>query len=381
MGRTIRNCRTNARSHLVKENSRGRQHQLTEIYRVDNLPVFQNRMFLEAEEARNCVKGDVILVQDQATGLIFYRAFDPDLMQYDLNYQNEQAVSGVFRDHLRNVSEVIERHFTGHSLIEVGCGKGHFLEQLQSAGFSITGLDPTYEGSNPAVIKENFRPDVGLRADGIILRHVLEHVQDPIGFLETVSEANGRKGKIYIEVPCLDWICKHRAWFDIFYEHVNYFRVADFRRMFGIVHDIGHVFGGQYIYVVADLSTIRLPVQKGDEFEFPRDFLRTFERQAKRLQNKGPSNYAIWGGASKGVIFALLMRRAGVDIQYVIDINPAKHGKYLPSTGLLVHSPKHAVELLSRDADIFVMNANYLLEIAGSTNNQFNYITVDNEPI
>jgi len=37
---------------------------------------------------------------------------------------------------------------------------------------------------------------------------------------------------IYIEVPCFDWICLHRSWFDVFYQHFN-FRLADFDRVFG----------------------------------------------------------------------------------------------------------------------------------------------------
>src|SRR3546814_9608010 len=62
--------------------------------------------------------------------------------------------------------------------------------------------------------------------------------------------------QIYIEVPCFDWIVEHSAWFDVFYEHVNYFRLADLRAMFGTVHEAGHLFGGQYLYIVADLSTL-----------------------------------------------------------------------------------------------------------------------------
>jgi len=146
-----------------------------EIYRAWQLPVFQNRMFHSEQEARNCIKGDVALVQNLETGLIFNQAFRPELMQYDADYQNEQAVSIVFQTHLKDVSEIITKHFSGHSLIEVGCGKGYFLEQLQALGFDITGFDPTYEGSNLRVIKKYFSPVVGLRAEGIILRHVLEH--------------------------------------------------------------------------------------------------------------------------------------------------------------------------------------------------------------
>ena len=180
-----------------------------EIYRAEQLPIFQNRMFHSEQEAKNCIKSDVVVVQDLETGLIFNQVFRPDLMSYDADYQNEQSFSSVFQRHLQNVSEVIVKHFEAHSLIEVGCGKGYFLEQLQRLGFEITGLDPTYEGSNPSVIKRYFNPEIEIQADGIILRHVLEHVRDPLGFLSNIRESNGGPGKIYIEVPCFDWICKH----------------------------------------------------------------------------------------------------------------------------------------------------------------------------
>lgn len=352
-----------------------------EIYRAEQLPVFQNRMFLTEQAARNCTKGDVVLVQDTETGLIFNQAFKPELMQYDSDYQNEQAVSGAFQRHLQDVSVLVTKHFPAYSLIEVGCGKGYFLEQLQKLGFEVTGLDPTYEGSNPSVIKEYFSPETGLRADGVILRHVLEHVQDPVGFLSKIRESNGGTGKIYIEVPCFDWTCNHRAWFDIFYEHVNYFRRSDFDRMFGKVYESGHIFGGQYLYVIADLATLRAPkYSKSDYFEFPEDFLGTVSRYAARLKTQDTERKratAIWGGASKGVIFALFMERAGAKIDIVIDINPAKQGKYLAATGLLIRSPADAMHMLAPGADIFVMNSNYLGEIQELTAHQFNYLLVE----
>lgn len=356
-----------------------------ELYRAEQLPVFQNRMFHTAAEARNCTKGDVVLVQDLETGLIFNQAFRPELMQYDADYQNEQAGSTVFQRHLQNMSELIVKHFEAHPLIEVGCGKGAFLEKLQGQGFEITGLDPTYEGSNPSVIKEYFSPAIGLRADGVILRHVLEHVQDPVGFLSNIRESNGGSGKIYIEVPCLEWICEHRAWFDIFYEHVNYFRLSDFDRMFGRIHESGRAFGGQYLYVVADLATIRMPVcDESDHFEFPKNFLETVNRCAARLSTQDArcsAASAIWGGASKGVIFALFMERAGARIDTVIDINPAKQGKYLAATGLQVRSPAEAMPKLPPGADLFVMNSNYLDEIKELTAYQSNYLLVEHESI
>jgi len=355
------------------------------LYRAEQLPVFQNRMFNTEGEARNCVRGDVELVQNHATGLVFNRAFDPALMIYDADYQNEQGHSAAFRQHLETVAQVVSKHFAGRTVIEVGCGKGHFLEQLQSMGFEITGLDPTYEGTNPAVIREYFTPAVGLRADALVLRHVLEHVPDPATFLAQLRDANGGQGRIYIEVPCLDWIAAHRTWFDLFYEHVNYFRLGDFARLFGTVHEAGHTFGGQYLYAVAELSSVRTPVATpADAFEFPADFLDGVSRSAERLTAAAAAAAqfgstralaAIWGGASKGVIFALFMERASAPLDLVIDINPAKQGRHLAATGLRVHAPAEALAQLRPGADLFVMNRNYLAEIQAQTNHQFNYIT------
>ena len=347
-----------------------------ELFRADQLPVLQNRVFSTAAAALACTKGNMVLVQDIETGLVFNGAFDPQLLGYDAEYQNEQACSGVFRRHLDDVTAIVRRYFEGRTLIEVGCGKGYFLEHLQRSGYQVTGIDPAYEGANPDVIRARFEPGIGLAAEGVILRHVLEHIANPTNFLADVAKANGGKGAIYIEVPCFDWTCRHRAWFDLFYEHVNYFRSDDFYRMFGTVHETGHLFGGQYLYVVADLGTLRSPSGgAAAAVEFPQDFLAGVQRFT--MLPKTGKRGAIWGAASKGVIFSLYMKRAGVEIDIAIDISPAKQGKYLAATGLRVASPDEALQALRPGDDIFVMNSNYREEIMAQSCGQFNYLTVD----
>ncbi len=346
-------------------------NRLRRLHLVHQLPIFQNRMYESEAEARACPKGDVDLVEDLVTGLVYNCMFRPELMQYDEHYQNEQAVSPLFQEHLTQVVRTIERAIGRCSIVEVGCGKGFFLEMLVATGFdNVVGCDPTYEGTNPRVIKRNFAAELGIRADAIVLRHVLEHIQDPVDFLRQLKDANGGQGRIYIEVPCFDWFCRHRAWFDIFYEHVNYFRLSDFHRMFGKVYESGRTFGDQYLYVVADLASLRRPqYDPGDAVDFPSDFLRGLE------QGGSADQVAIWGGASKGVIFALLKERAGSPVNAVIDINPAKQGRYLPGTGLKVQSPEQALTVLPHGATIVVMNSNYLREIAQMSGNAFNYLS------
>jgi SAM-dependent methyltransferase len=345
--------------------------QIRLLYQQEQLPIFQNRMYDTEEEAKACPTGDMHLVEDQLTGLVYNAAFRPEVMAYDAHYQNEQALSPLFQEHLESVSCIIDRCMGRDSIVEVGCGKGFFLEMLLAKGFDVAGFDPTYEGNNPKVMKHYFEPEAGIKADGLMLRHVLEHIQDPFNFLLQLKKANGGSGKIYIEVPCFDWICEHRAWFDIFYEHVNYFRISDFYRMFGTIIESGRLFGGQYLFVVAELSTLRKPkIDFNDCVIFPKDFIHNLDE---------PNRAAIWGGASKGVIFALLKARAGQPISIVIDINPAKQDKYLPSTGLLVQSPLKALAILPKGSTIYVMNSNYLQEIKQMSNNAFKYIEVDHE--
>ena len=100
-------------------------------------PVFQNRMYESQEEAKNCAKGDIRLVESLKTGLVYNDKFRPEIMQYDDCYQNEQGVSPVFRTHLEAVLEIIANSMGGKSIVEVGCGKGFFLEMLLAKGSEI----------------------------------------------------------------------------------------------------------------------------------------------------------------------------------------------------------------------------------------------------
>lgn len=346
------------------------------LYQLDRLPIFQNRLFTTEAEAKGCRTGDMRLVEDQRTGLVYNAAFCPDLMQYDAHYQNEQAVSPFFKQHLNAVLHILDRCLGKESLVEIGCGKGFFLEMLVEKGFNITGFDPAYEGHNPRIKNQYFNPGVGIKAKGLILRHVLEHLENPFQFLLQLKEANGGGGIIYIEVPCFDWICQHRAWFDIFYEHANYFRMTDFERMFVTVIEGGKLFGGQYLYIVAELSSLRQPkIDTSDRVIFPAKFTQNLFRHERRDNQKT----AIWGGASKGVVFALLKERTGQPVSTVIDINPAKQGRYLPVTGLLVQSPAEGMAVLPQGSIVYVMNSNYLAEIKDISNNVYNYVEIDHE--
>lgn len=344
------------------------------IFLGTGYPVLQNRVYATREAAVACPIGDIRLDQDAATGLVRNTAFDPGLVVYDGEYDNEQGHSRAFRDHLRDVLALLMPHFGGKSVLEIGCGKGLFLEMLRAGGFDASGVDPSYVGPDESVVRALYSPELGLRAEAIVVRHVLEHIPDPFSFLEMVGRANGG-GSIYIEVPSLDWIAHNRTWFDVFYEHVNYFRMQDIVQMFGRVSLAEPLFGGQYLGVVADLGTLRRPsIAATGPFQLESGFTADLDRLALALRG---TDYAIWGGASKGVIFSLLMQQRGAGPSVAIDINPAKQNRFMGVSAVPIVSPETAADRLPVGATVIVMNENYLDEIRAVTEGRFDLRAVN----
>ena len=337
------------------------------LFSTKNLPLFQNCVYETKQDALNCKTGEINLVQNAETGLIYNSKFENDLMVYDEFYENEQSYSKIFQNHLFEVLKLIQMNFEKKNIIEVGCGSGFFLELLNNNGLEVVGFDPAYKGTNPKIQKSYFNIKSKNSANGLILRHVLEHINDPYTFLLNLKKSNDG-GLVYIEVPCFDWILDKRTWFDIFYEHVNYFRLEDLKSFFGRILDCGKLFSDQYIYIIADLNTLRKPRLTTKLIDFPRNFFR---------YNINSFSNIIWGGSSKGVIYSIYRQNIGYPIKYVIDINPKKQGYYLPVTGLRVISPDNALNLFEKDSKINIMNSNYIDEVNIITKNKFTLIGID----
>ncbi|MFY4755324.1 methyltransferase domain-containing protein [Campylobacter jejuni] len=62
------------------------------------------------------------------------------------------------------------------------------------------------------------------KIDFIIFRHLLEYINIPLSFLKDVVKLLENNGIIYIEVPNIEEIIKHKRFYDIFNDHCGYYQ-------------------------------------------------------------------------------------------------------------------------------------------------------------
>ncbi|MBC6112172.1 class I SAM-dependent methyltransferase [Pedobacter fastidiosus] len=84
------------------------------------------------------------------------------------------------------------------NILEIGCGQGLFLSLLKNEGYSVYGIEPSVKASaiarnNGLNIKTGYFPDENfenVKFDLIIMAQVLEHVEQPIELLKSISDLN-----------------------------------------------------------------------------------------------------------------------------------------------------------------------------------------------
>ena len=347
-----------------------------EYYTDKNVPFFQNKVYSSKQEALSVKCGDVTLRKCDICGHVWNSSFDPKLLDYDDNYQNEQGLSQIFQKHLVSVANLLKKYIPndGH-IIEIGCGKAKFLMMMADMGYSVHGYDPAYEGNDNRILKSYYPPshetEVLKVADLIILRHVLEHIQRPIEFLHTIAKANKYSGLLYIEVPELKWIEEHNAFQDIFYEHCNYFSLQVLKRIFPDAITSGLFFGDQYCYIIINLESFSKSI---DISASPTE--QTNNNTIKKTLDccialvKRMDNCYIWGAGAKGATF---LRHVDPEAKYiagVFDINPKKQNKYISKTGHYIYPPDKLDTLTPKN--IIIMNDNYANEVIKTLHNNEN---------
>lgn len=342
--------------------------QLSDFFESAALPVCVGTVYDSAEEALNAPTADVILSYCHGCGLVFNRIFDVDKVGFKPGYEVALNHSPVFREFISGVADRLVDRFDlrNKTFLEIGCGGGYFLRLLAERGGSHgIGIDPTV----PTIGKEQLtqgsvefiRDFYGekyshLAADFICCLSVFEAIPRPADILATIRKTlgEGAKTPLYFEVFNAFRAIQNRETWSIHYEQCNYFSLdsltALFKRSGFDIVEAGTCYqDGQYIFVEAVPSDSAATHEAHESAaatekttgELPEEiaaFANAYvERSAiwqKRLEQfkQSKERVVVWGTGGKGIGFLNALNTDGI-IDYVVEINPDKQGKFVPGSG------------------------------------------------
>lgn len=361
-------------------------HEATVVYAVSLAPVTCTAVFDSPEEAHAVPCGRIELATCTHCGFVYNRVFDEGLArigaELDVAYESSQSASGRFNQFARGLAaEWVERfNLRGKTVIEVGSGGGAFLRELVHAGvgkvIAIDPVTPQQSGTSAIhVVNEPFDSrHIDIQADALVCRHMLEHEPKVVPFLRALHEwAVRQPGRVVLfELPSAERVRDEAAFWDVYYEHCNYFTAGTLRRAFEQAGfqllRLDLAYDGQYFLVEAQPQRVPTEAQPAMSSEAA-SWIDFGARAQEAIQNcrtmlnrfvaeGGP--VVLWQGAAKtiGVLTAI---DRGHGIECAVDLSHGRQGRYLPGSGLAVCAPGVLSSLQPRH--IVLMNSIYRAEV------------------
>lgn len=362
------------------------------IYEVDRVPTNSCVLVSDRDAATDFPHGSIRLTSCNTCGFIFNRAFDSNLPMYSGEYEATQAYSPTFNAFDRTLArQLVERHYLHNkSVLEIGCGKGEFLTVLcELGGNRGVGYDPTYVehdgqilGDGVRIVREYFTEQTPEPpADFVCCKMTLEHIPKVSRFVKMIrgSVAGRQDSIVFFQVPDATRILQEGAFWDVYYEHCSYFTPNSLSRLFANsdfhVRNVWTDYDDQYLMIEASPASPVDPlpdrgeaveddfetVRRADEFAMKVDGARTEWQQRIQGFARDGLKTVLWGSGSKAVGFLTTLTVAD-EIEYVVDINPHRAGRYMPGCAQKIVEPEF---LRSYQPDVVVvMNPIYRDEVA-----------------
>jgi len=362
------------------------------FFDIEKTPIFHNILWDSREEAISAPTASIRLIYCKKCGLINNMAFEAQLMEYCQAYENSLHFSPRFQKYTEKIANQLIDRYQLHdkNIIEIGCGQGNFLTLLcELGGNRGIGFDPSFtlekdkadsESSKVTIFPEAYsKAHAEYEADFFCCRHVLEHIDHPLDFLKQIRNAIDHQNDcvVYFEVPNALYTLRDMGIWDIIYEHCSYFTPESLTNLFiqaGFEPMVvSEQYDGQFLTIEARPTTPNNNSIYHNEFfspnnenlikEFHNGYQEKFNLWQQKFQNyeKEKSRFVIWGAGSKGVTFLNTMNISYRKIEYIIDINSRKHGKFIAGTGQKVVAPDFLKE--HQPNVIIIMNPIYYSEI------------------
>jgi 2-polyprenyl-3-methyl-5-hydroxy-6-metoxy-1,4-benzoquinol methylase len=253
-------------------------------------------------------------------------------------------------------------------VVEIASNDGYLLQYFANSGIKVLGIEPASGVAKTAIAKgiptlinyfgESTAVELtqGQKPKLMIGNNVLAHVPDIHDFIKGFSLLIADEGLITFEFPHLLNLIKKTQFDTIYHEHYSYLSVTALLpifaqhglRIINVEKLLTHG-GSLRIFVAKNISSwivhesVRATIAEESQYD-PRD-LRIYETVQRKVEGikhnllselikckKDGKSISAYGAAAKGVT---LLNYCGISndlIDFVVDLNPNKQGKFLPGS-------------------------------------------------
>jgi C-methyltransferase C-terminal domain/Putative zinc binding domain/Methyltransferase domain len=295
-------------------------------------------------------------------------------------YAYFSSYSDSWLAHARGYVETMTARFglgSTSRVVELGSNDGYLLQYFVQRGIPVLGVEPARNVAAAAIAK-GVPTEVkmfgrrtaqelvagGMHADLVLGANVLAQVPDVNDFVAGIELLLAPRGVVTIEFPHLLRLLEQTQFDTIYHEHFSYFSLLSAERIFAahglVLFDVEELptHGGSLrIYARraqhgASLASDRLNALRERERAAGLERLETYaaftesvheckrrllefligaRRQAKRI--------AGYGAPGKGNTLLNYCAIRSDFVEYTVDRNPYKQGRFLPGTHIPIHSP------------------------------------------
>ena len=340
-----------------------------------------DRLLTEAELTQPDVQVPLTLMLCPGCSLVqIAETVAPEVL-FGGDYPYFSSVSSTLLAHSRaNALELIAGLRLGPDslVVEIASNDGYMLKNFVERAIPVLGIDPaaapaaaaakagvrtlnTFFGHDLArQIKADAQP-----ADLIIANNVLAHVADLNGLVEGIATLLAPGGCAVLEMPYVADLIDNGEFDTIYHQHLCYFGMTALDRLFRshrlVVNDVRRlaIHGGSLRIHVGHRENVQpavrdlLGAERAGGLDGPEPYLRFAERvQAVRArlrdmvrQLKAESRrIAAYGAAAKATTLLSYCGLGREVIDYVVDRNEFKQGRYMPGSKLPILPPAKLLE-------------------------------------